>query len=467
MLNRNIFREYDVRGIVDRDLNPAGFELIGLAVGTFLRRSLQLSAPRITVGRDCRLTSPAYQQALMDGLRATGCQVIDVGMVPTPVLYFAHHTLDSDAGLEVTASHNPREYNGLKLRTRHSPVYGQDLQAIYTLLERQDFDRHPGSLTAADVAEAYLDHICAGVKLERPLKLVLDTGNGVAGPLATRLYRKLGCEVIELYTEPDGRFPHHIADPTVPRYMVDLCEQVRETGASIGIGLDGDGDRMGAVDETGTLWAGDRTLMLFARQVLARAPGQAIVFDVKCSQDLIDDVKAHGGTPVMWKTGYPLISAKLKESGAPLAGEMSGHTYFGDRYLGYDDGLYAGARLLEILASDVRPMSQLLPPSRMVSTPEMRLPCPDERKFEVVAAVAQSFRKTHEVLEIDGVRIRFQEGWGLVRASNTQPVLVARFEAGSSDALSHMMTQVERVLREEAGMIIDLEAERASGGGDH
>jgi phosphomannomutase/phosphoglucomutase len=447
-LNPHIFREYDIRGIAGTDLDAAGAETLGRAFGTLFRAERR---QRIVVGHDVRLSSPEYAEALVGGLVSTGCDVLDVGLVPTPVLYFAVDTLGADGGIAVTASHNPPEFNGFKSRTRERALFGEDLQHLLRLLQRGEFAHGTGTRTRHDILDAYVERVAGDVRLARPVHAVVDCGNGAASVVAPRLLERLGCRLDLLYCEPDGRFPNHIADPTVPEHMRDLCRDVPQGGADIGIGFDGDADRVGIVDDGGRLRFGDELLILFARALLPERPGP-VVFDVKCSQALVDEVRRLGGRPEMWKTGYPHIQARMRETGALLAGEMSGHMYFADRYYGYDDGIYAACRALEIVSAERRPLSaRLADVPRYVSTPEIRVDSTDADKFRIVEAVAAHFRARYETIEIDGARILFPSGWALVRASNTQPVLVLRFEADSRDNLERIQAMVRTPLQAAVG----------------
>jgi len=451
-LNAHIFREYDIRGIAGTDLDAATVETLGKGFGTFYRQN---GCRRIVVGRDCRLTSEEYAAALQAGLQSTGCDIVDIGMGPTPLLYFGVETLGADGGITVTASHNPPEFNGFKSRTRERAIFGPDIQRVYQIIESGRFETGAGRRTVQNIADAYVDHICADVKLRRPLHVAIDCGNGTAGVIAPRLLERLGCRVEGLYVEPDGRFPNHVADPTVEKYMVDLAQLVRSSHADIGIGFDGDADRVGVIDETGRLLWGDELLIVYARSVLARRPG-AVVFDVKCSQALVQEVERLGGRPEMWRTGYPHIQSRMRDTGAELAGEMSGHMYFADRYFGYDDGIYAACRTLEILAAADTPLSaRLADVPRYVSTPEIRVDCTDSDKFQVVDDVSRHFRALYPTLDVDGVRILFPGGWGLVRASNTQPILVVRFEADTRANLERIQAEVRDKLRQYPSVRLD------------
>jgi phosphomannomutase/phosphoglucomutase len=447
-----MFREYDIRGIAGTDLDETDVETLGRAFGTFYRNQ---GLRRIVVGRDCRLTSEAYAAALQRGLQSTGCDLVDVGMVPTPLMYFAVETLEAEGGITVTASHNPPEFNGFKSRTRERAIFGPDIQAIWQLVQGGKFATGSGKRESRDVLDAYVGHITKDVKLARPLRVAVDCGNGTAGIVAVRLLEAIGCKVEGLYVEPDGNFPNHVADPTVEKNMVDLVARVRAVHADLGIGFDGDADRIGVVDETGRLLWGDELLILYARSVLAKRSG-AVVFDVKCSQALVDEVERLGGRPEMWRTGYPHIQSRMRETRADLAGEMSGHMYFADRYFGYDDGIYAACRTAEIVAQTAVPLSaRLADVPRYVSTPEIRVDCTDADKFRVVDEVARHFRSRYPTVDVDGVRIIFPHGWGLVRASNTQPILVVRFEADTRPHLEAIQDVVRDVLRQHPSVHLD------------
>ncbi|MCU0610328.1 MAG: phosphomannomutase/phosphoglucomutase [Candidatus Eisenbacteria bacterium] len=431
-MNPQIFREYDIRGLVDIDLSHDVFVTLGKAIGTYL---LTLGPRSTVVARDNRLSSPAYSAALIEGIISTGVDVFDAGQVPTPVMYYAVARMGHEAGIMVTASHNPVEYNGCKLRTATQILYGPHLQKLRVLAESGAFSRGSGTARQLDVASRYLAEVPSLVSLRRPVRVVLDAGNGTTSDIAPLLLGKAGADVIPLYCESDGRFPHHLPDPTVEEHMAGLAEKVRETGAELGIGLDGDGDRIGAVDEHGKMVWGDRLLALYAQGILPSRPSP-VVFDTKCSQALIDEVARLGGSPVIWKTGYPHIKSKMEEVGALLAGEMSGHMYFADTYFGYDDGMFAALRLLEAIADHDEPFSARM--SRIPeypSTPELRLTCTDEDKFRIVDEVKRHFSDGYSVIDVDGVRVQFGDGWGLVRASNTQPILVVRFEAKTPERL--------------------------------
>ena len=448
MLNPIIFREYDIRGIADTDLMSVDVVDLGRGLGTFLQRK---SGNAINLGRDCRLSSPRLREALIEGLLLSGCEVTCIGVVPTPLLYFSAVHLDADGAIMITGSHNPSEFNGFKTVCGSQTLHGETIQEVRRLIETRDFEHGKGTHQEMDVIGAYLDHIAPQFELPlvegRRLRVVLDAGNGTAGPVVHRLLQRLNVDAIELYFDMDGRFPNHHPDPTVPDNLSHLKAAVHAHNASLGIAFDGDSDRIGAVDENGDIIYGDMLLLIFGREILTRKPGATFIGEVKCSQVMYDELKRLGGNPIMYKTGHSLIKAKMKETHAELAGEMSGHMFFGDRYFGYDDAIYAACRLMEIVAKSGKPLSaQLAGLPKMVSTPEIRVDCPDETKFDVVARVAEQFKKTHNVITVDGVRVLFEHGWGLLRASNTQPVLVMRFEAESGSLLSAYQAEVEAAL---------------------
>ena len=446
-MNPQIFREYDIRGIADRDLTDDVVRAVGRAFGQRMRERGQR---KVAVGRDVRLSSGRIRTALIEGLRDQGANVVDVGVVPTPALYFAVVTMKADAGAMVTGSHNPIEYNGLKLSDGIHSLHGPDIQDLRVRAESAGVLASRGTVEEASVDEAYLSDLVARIGQVGPLRVVCDPGNGAASILGPRFLRGIGCEVDAIFAEPDGRFPNHLPDPTVPSLMAALMERVPAKRADVGIGFDGDADRVGAVDEKGRLLFGDQVLALYATDVLAKLPGSPIVFEVKCSQGLVEWVTSRGGKPIMWKAGHSLIKAKMRELNAPLGGEMSGHMFFADEFYGYDDALYAAGRLLRILAASRRtPLSAMvdaLPQSRYVATPEIRLDCADAAKFGIVDKVRDYYRARHEVLDVDGVRVQFGDGWGLIRASNTQPVLVVRFEASSPERLQAISRDVYEVL---------------------
>jgi phosphomannomutase/phosphoglucomutase len=443
-MNPEIFREYDIRGVVDKDLTDQDVILIGKAFGTYLRGE---NHSKICVARDCRLSSENYQHLLTEGLLATGCDVVNIGVCPTPVFYFSIRHLKTEGGVIVTASHNPPEYNGFKLCSGYETLFGEQIQKVRQIVEKKTFAEGNGSTETADVVTPYMKFLQDTVRLAGPLRVGIDAGNGTAGVVAAPILRSLGCEVFELYCDMNGNFPNHEPDPTVEKNMQDLIGLVRDKGLDVGFGYDGDGDRIGVIDEKGDIIRGDRLMIIYAREILSRKPGATFISEVKCSETLYNDIEKHGGRAIMWKTGHSLIKKKMKEVKAELAGEMSGHMFFADRYFGYDDAVYASCRLLEILAATGKNINQLLSGvPRTYTTPEIRVPCPDDRKFHVVRDVTEYFRQRYEIIDIDGVRILFEDGWGLVRASNTEPVLVLRFEALSRTRLSEMRSLVESVV---------------------
>jgi len=442
-VNPAIFREYDIRGVADRDFDRDFASRLGRAYGTL---AAEHGAKRVSVGRDCRLTSDGYAEALREGIRRSGVDVLDVGVCPTPLVYFSIFEWGLDGGVQITGSHNPADHNGFKICLGTESMHGDRIQDLRRRIEAGRFRDGEGCIESRPVRPAYQDWVANALgRLTRPIRVVVDGGNGTGGPVAPEIYRRLGADVTELYCDMDGRFPNHHPDPTVEGNMADLIRAVRETGAEVGIAFDGDADRIGVVDEHGRIVWGDELLVVLARDVLARNPGATIVSEVKCSQRLYDDVAKHGGNAVMWKAGHSLLKAKMRETGALLGGEMSGHVFFKERYFGFDDGIYSGARLLEVLARSGKTVSELLsdlPPS--FSTPEIRIDCPDDVKFRVAERVTAQFRaEGASIVDIDGVRVNFGRGWGLLRASNTQPVLVMRFEAESPALLDEYRSRVE------------------------
>ena len=443
-MNPGMFREYDIRGVTGKDVTGDDVVLIGKGVGTFLQ---QHGRKKLTVGQDCRLTSDLYAKKVIEGLRSTGCDIIDIGVCPTPVLYFSIQHLSQEGGVMVTASHNPPEYNGFKLCMDSDSIHGKDIQKILAIINYGSFSQGKGSLTTADIVTPYRAFVENNITLARPLKVGVDAGNGTAGVVAVPIMKKLNCEVHDLYCDMDGRFPNHEADPTVLENMKDLITLVKAKGLDVGIGYDGDGDRIGVVDEKGKIVFGDKLMIIFAREILSRKPGATFISEVKCSKTMYDDIEKHGGRAIMWKTGHSLIKQKMKEEKAELAGEMSGHMFFGDRYFGFDDAVYASCRLLEILSNTGKKISELLSDvPETYTTPEIRVECPDDIKFTVVQKVTEYFRERYNVIDIDGVRVLFDDGWGLVRASNTQPALVLRFEAQSEERLKEIRNLVETIL---------------------
>lgn len=444
MLKHTIFREYDIRGIADRDLLTPDIIDLGKAIGTYMIRR---TGRKINLGRDCRLSGQRLHDALLEGLLSTGAQVTDIGVIPTPLLYYSVYKFGAEAGVMITGSHNPSDYNGFKMMAGKAAVYGQDIQDIYNLIAKQDFEKGEGTVVNADIITPYVEEIPQQFNWQRKIKVVFDAGNGTAGPALHRLLEKLNVEPIEMYFEMDGHFPNHHPDPTVEENLDHLKQAVRQHGAELGIAFDGDSDRIGAVDENGTVVWGDQLMLIYAKEILSRKPGSTFIGEVKCSQLMYDGIEKLGGRPIMYKTGHSLIKTKMKEEHAELAGEMSGHIFFADRYYGYDDALYAACRLMEIVANSGQPLShQLAGLPKMVNTPEIRIDSDDEKKFGLVAQVKEHYSKTHPVIDVDGVRVKFEKGWGLLRASNTQPVLVMRFEAETPELLAAYKGDMEKVL---------------------
>ena len=445
MLKSTIFREYDIRGVADIEFLDGDIAVLGQAFGTFLQRH---AGKKICLARDTRLSSPRLRDALMKGLLASGCQVTDLGVVPTPVLYYSVFHLHADGGVMITGSHNPPEFNGFKVVSGSSTIHGEQIQDLRRMIESGDLASDEGSETTADVTTPYVAEVASQFHFPRKVRVVVDAGNGTGGPVMHRILERLNVEATEMFFEMDGNFPNHHPDPTVLKNLEPLIAKVRETHADLGIAFDGDTDRIGAVDDLGNVLYGDQLMILYAREILTRKPGATFIGEVKCSQLLYDDIAAHGGNPIMWKTGHSLIKAKMKETHAELAGEMSGHMFFADRYYGFDDALYAACRLMEIVANSGKPLStHLADLPRTVTTPEIRFDCPDELKFAVVKQATAELRARHKISDVDGVRVLFDNGWGLVRASNTQPVLVMRFEATTEELLQQYRAEVEEVVR--------------------
>jgi phosphomannomutase/phosphoglucomutase len=427
-------------------MDEEGVRDIGRGIGSYLKRR---GASRVTVGRDCRKTSNAYGRRVIEGLVSTGCDVTDIGVCTTPMSYFSIRHLDKEGAVMVTASHNPPEYNGFKICLGTDSVYGEALQKIYGITTEGRFEKGEGHVAAYDIRSDYIDYLTSSISLSRPLRVGVDAGNGTAGPIAVPIFENLGCRVTGLYCDMDGSFPNHEADPTVLKNMADLVALVRKEKLDLGIGFDGDGDRIGVVDHEGNMVFGDQLMIIFAREILSRKPGAVFISEVKCSKTMYDDIERHGGRAIMWKTGHSLIKQKMKAENADLAGEMSGHMFFSDRYLGYDDAIYAACRLLEILAATGKTIPDLLTGvPETFSTPEIRVECPDSIKFDVVEKITAYFREREKVIDIDGVRVLFDDGWGLVRASNTQPALVLRFEAMTEERLVEIRNLVESTLSE-------------------
>lgn len=447
-----VFRAYDVRGLVDVDFDPEWVELFGRAAGAFFLRRGQTQA---VVGHDCRLTSPEYQARLAAGLASSGLDVVCLGMVPTPVFYYAVKALGRKAGIVVTASHNPPEFNGFKVWSGETTIHTDAIREIYDIMAAGEFVSGAGIVCEHDIKPAYVEHVVEQMVLPRPVTVVVDGGNGAGGLICAEVLRQCGARVIPLYCEPDGRFPNHHPDPVVLGNVADLAARVVAEGADFGVGLDGDADRIGVVDGAGRLMYGDQILALYARAVLANHPGGTVIGEVKCSHLLYKDIAAHGGEPVMAATGHSLIKSRMRETGAILAGEMSGHMFFADRYYGFDDAIYAAARLAEIVAAARVPLAEMLADWPVtVNTPEIRMDCPDAIKFAVVERAKAYFRERYEdMIDVDGVRLTFPDGWGLLRASNTQPVLVLRFEAETQQRLDAIRKLIEEPV---AGWIAEL-----------
>ncbi len=443
-----IFREYDIRGKVGFDFTEEVVREIGRAYGTVIKRK---RGNKVCCGRDGRSSSPFLQEALIEGILSTGIEVVNIGICPTPVMYFSLFIFeDLDGGIQVTGSHNPPEFNGLKICVGKETLFGAQIQEIRNLIEKRDFEKGKGQVEERKVLDKYIDYVCKNVELKRPLKVVIDPGNGVCGLTAPEIFKRLGCEIECIFCEVDGNFPNHFPDPVVPENLKWLKEKVLKEGYDVGFGYDGDGDRIGVIDERGNIIWGDQLLIIFAKDLLKKYPGAKIIGEVKCSRTLYETIAKLGGIPIMWKTGHSLIKNKMKEEKALLAGEMSGHIFFADKWFGFDDGVYASLRLVEIISQNNIPLSEYLKDiPKMYSTPEIRKECPDEIKFKVVKRLIEKFKKKGlNVVDIDGARIEFKEGWALVRASNTQPVLVLRFEAETEDFLKLLQDRVYKALEE-------------------
>ncbi len=441
----SIFKAYDIRGIVGNTLTPSGVEAIGRAIGSEARAR---GRNTVVIGRDGRDSGPELAAALAHGLQASGVDVIDVGQVATPMLYYAAHELDTQSGVMVTGSHNPPEYNGLKMMLDGDTLAGDAIQALRQRLLDNDLNSGAGSYRTHDIRAAYLKRIVSTVKLARPMSIAIDCGNGVAGATAPELYQKLGCTTQELFCEVDGSFPNHHPDPSQPKNLEDLIAAVSNGPAELGLAFDGDGDRLGVVTKSGKIIYPDRQLMLFAADVLSRNPGAEIIFDVKCTRHLFSWITRHGGRPLMWKTGHSFIKKKLRESGAPLAGEMSGHIFFKERWYGFDDGLYAGARLLEILSRSADPGAVLEALPDAVSTPELQWQLSEGENYTLMDRLKKEarFENAREIITIDGMRVEYENGFGLARPSNTTPIIVLRFEADDATALRRIQDDFRSAL---------------------
>jgi len=444
-LPREIFKAYDIRGVVGRTLTPAVVRAVGQGLGTLAR---ERGRDTFAIGRDGRLSGPELAAALAEGIRSAGANVIDLGMVATPMTYFAAQHLGTGCSVMVTGSHNPPDYNGLKMVVDAGTLAGDDIQALRARIEEGRLASGAGSYATHDIVPAYLDRIVGDVKVARPMKIAVDCGNGVAGAFAPTLYRRMGCDVVELFCDVDGRFPNHHPDPSQPKNLVDLVRRLEAGDCELGLAFDGDGDRLGVVTRDGHVIYPDRQLMLFAADLLKRVPGATVIYDVKSTRNLKPWITRHGGVPLLWKTGHSLIKMKMKETHAALAGEMSGHTFFGERWFGFDDGLYAGARLLEILSRGRDPSAELKALPDALSTPELNIACAEGEPHALVARLAETatFPGATDVIRIDGLRVEYQDGFGLARASNTTPVVVLRFEADNAAALARIQGEFRRVL---------------------
>jgi phosphomannomutase/phosphoglucomutase len=432
-LKPHIFREYDIRGVVPDDLDETAVRTLGAGIGGYYRKR---GVQRISMGHDCRLSSPDLASWLADSILESGIQVVDVGMVPTPLLYFSIHHLEVDGGVQITGSHNPPDFNGFKICLGDMSIHGDEIQEIRRIIESgnqmmKPHEKGMGTIDQTDIIDPYVGYLLDNIK-PGPFrrKVVVDAGNGAGGPIAPKVYSEIGFDVVQVFCDPDGRFPNHHPDPTIPENLETLRSRVLSTSADLGIAFDGDADRIGVVDHEGKVVWADRLMVLFSRDLLGRHPGATIIGEVKCSQVFYDEVAKRGGKAIMWKAGHSLIKSKMKEEGALLGGEMSGHIFFAERYFGFDDAIYAGARLLEILSNTEKNLSEILSDVPvMFNTPEIRLECPDDSKFQVVAEMAAEFTNEYQVIDVDGARVLIDGGWGLIRASNTQPALVLRFEA--------------------------------------
>jgi phosphomannomutase/phosphoglucomutase len=451
-INPTIFREYDIRGIAGTDLTEENMELMGRAYVAYLKSKKALKLKTVVVGRDGRVSSKSFSRALIDGITAMGVNVIDIGEVPSPLVYFALNVLKVDGGIMLTASHNPGNYNGLKIGVGKSTIYGEEIQNFRKIVEKGGFEPvdKPVTITRMNLVPKYAARILKDIKLKKKLKVVVDGGNGVGGPVAVPIFEALGCEVIPLYCDVDGRFPNHHPDPTQAENLVDLIKAVKKHKADLGIGFDGDGDRLGGCDDKGNMLPGDRLLALFARTILKEKPGSLIIGEVKCSRSFYEDVKKHGGKAVMWRTGHSHIKAAMKAQHAELAGEMSGHIFFKHRWYGFDDATYSACRLLEIVANGKKSLNEHLStiPERY-NTPEIYFDCPDDKKFALVEKATAYFQQQGlDVVTIDGARIEFADGWGLLRASNTSPKLVVRVEADTPKKMKEILSLIEKKVKE-------------------
>ena len=450
-LSSSIFKAYDIRGVIDKTLDPSIAELIGQAFGSAMR---EIGETTCVVGRDGRLSGPSLMAGLTKGLLSTGVDVIDLGVVATPMVYFGTNikiaNKEAKSGIMITGSHNPPDYNGFKMVLGSSAIYGEQIQALYQRIQSQKFTNGFGQRTEYNIFPEYLQRIVGDIKLKRKLKIAVDCGNGVGGAFAGRLFRELGCEVEELFCEVDGTFPNHHPDPAHLENLQDLIKNLQTTDNELGLAFDGDADRLGVVTKDGQVIFPDRQMMLFAKDVLSRNPGEQIIYDVKCTRNLASYIQACGGKPLMWKTGHSLVKAKLKETGAPLAGEMSGHIFFKDRWYGFDDGLYTGARLLEILSNEKDPNSTLNALPNAICTPELQMPCAEGEAFTLLEKIKANatFETAQSINPIDGVRVEYADGFGLARPSNTTPIVVMRFEADTQEAIKRIQQEFKKAFLE-------------------
>ncbi|MBU0973373.1 MAG: phosphomannomutase/phosphoglucomutase [Proteobacteria bacterium] len=452
-MNPGIFREYDIRGVAGKDICEPDVVDIGKAYGTLLTEQ---GRKKISVGRDCRKTSDRFSELFIQGIVSTGCDVVDIGICPTPVLYFSIHHLKMDGGAMVTASHNPSEYNGFKLMSGMDSIHSQGLQDIRMAVDKKDFVTGTGRVTKKDVVTPYMAHLKENIRLSQKIRIGIDAGNGTGGITALPVLKALGCEVHDIFCDLDGSFPNHEADPTQKKNLVDLIALVQKKGLDLGVGYDGDADRIGVVDKNGNVIYGDQLMVIYAREILGRKPGATFISEVKCSMVMYDDIRKHGGNAIMWRTGHSLIKKKMKEENAELAGEMSGHMFFKDRYFGFDDALYATCRLLEIMSDTGRGVDELIVDlPKTFTTPELRVDCPDAVKFKAVEKIVAHYKAipNQTVIDIDGLRAVYADGWGLVRASNTQPALVLRFESLTRERLDEIRQEIESTLKHIIGEI--------------
>ncbi|HOK57013.1 MAG TPA: phosphomannomutase/phosphoglucomutase [bacterium] len=443
-INRKIFREYDIRGIYEDDLKGDLPYYIGKAFGSYIKRQ---NIGNVCVGGDNRFTTPEIKEKLIKGLIDTGCEVVDIGIIPTPLLYFSVHFYKYGSGIMVTASHNPPQFNGFKMVVGNKSLYGKEIQKIADIIEKEDFEKGNGKLDKKDVIDEYIKFMVEKFKFNKKLKVGVDTGNGTVGPLIEKLFRKLNVEFVGLYLESDGNFPNHLPDPVVPENLKDLIEIVKENNLDCGFGFDGDGDRLAVVDENGDILWGDKLMIVYSKDILIKNKGAKIIFDVKCSKSLEEVIEKLGGKPVMWKTGHSLIENKLHEEKSPLAGELSGHLYFADEYFGYDDAIYACLRLLRIMDKENKKLSEFFKDvKKYYSTPEIRIEVSDEEKFEIVEKVKKFYAGKYRINDIDGVKVYYPSGWALLRASNTQPALVVRIEGETEEDLNKIKREfIEKI----------------------